>query len=932
MAGWTASQDLPVQNAVQSQFGGGPDDGFLAHLLGDRTLYASTYYGGSGSDRVYGMAVNTDLTVWLAGQTTSTDLPLQKASQITLRGGSDGFLAQISAPIFGLYRIIGAKGFRGSSPVYVGMRNGDASTAVTVTSSDPASVLVAVDSKSTSQAAATILPTANYVPSYRTVFIDCLVARGGADLTFSAPGYVSQTAHADCYPATVQTSYSSNNTLSLFNVNAPVFSLWGGPITIRANLVAVNPDLPTDIGYLYSSPGSGGAVAQVSSSNPSVGTPDPASVNFDTGNPAYVQVQPLAMGDTVIAFSSPKLDAPGTQPVKVASPLAAPVTELWTAGGFQTQLPGVVWVGRTAPAFTLTVTSQDPSRLVVSTDGTQPGSASASTTSNGGLYLQGLDTTGDVPLTFSIDGFDPVTTTVHLSTPMIGCSGCVSQASLGVQEIGYVSPLIRAAGAPLTSLSPNPGAAPVRFSLQSSDPSVVTLSDPVDVKPGTFQFARLYYTGAAAGSATVTLKATGGIPVDPVTAGPTAVTVVSKPLRMADLDLGKDLAGIMTLSLPVYVTPQVPITLTVADPSLALLATGPQAAGQRQLTYSINQTLTFYVQGLSDTGQTTVTASAPGWGSVTATVTLMPSGFAWNTENYVTTLYATSYTTSYVSAFVLDRATLLPLGAQALRGGVTPTVKLTNANSGVATTADSIAMASCTTCGVVITPKSVGNTTLGIVQPPGFSTPAIRQALAVTVLKPSVTANEIFVGKDLHSPIQYGVPGGVSQPLTVTSSDPSKVIFSTDLAVPGSASVTIATDSHKTIYAQALDSQGTVTYTASTAGFNDATGKVQLLAVGAGLALAQSGYPQTYALQGTHRDHHHPIACHADRRGHLHVRCRQWAVVRQRLRVGVPSGSGSAAGGSAHLRRERRHHPAHARPAQSAGHAYGRLQAPGGGR
>ena len=162
-------------------------------------------------------------------------------------------------------------------------------------------------------------------------------------------------------------------------------------------------------------------------------------------------------------------------------------------------------------------------------------------------------------------------------------------------------------------------------------------------------------------------------------------------------------------------------------------------------------------------------------------------------------------------------------------------------------------MASCTICGVVITAKSVGNTTLGIVQPPGFSTPAIRQALAVTVLKPSVTANDIFVGKDLQSPIQYGVPGGVSQPLTVTSSDPSKVIFSTDLAVPGSASVTIATDSHKTIYAQALDSQGTVTYTASTAGFNDATGKVQLLAVGAGLALAQSGYPQTYALQGSSR-------------------------------------------------------------------------------
>ncbi len=853
IAGWTSSQDLPVQNAVQSQYGGGPDDGFLLHLQSDRTIYAATYYGGSGSDRVYGLTVGNDLSAWLAGQTTSRDLPLQKASQSALLGGSDGFLAQISAPLFGVYRLIGSKGFRGTTSLNLGMQNGDTSSSVTVTSSDPASVLVAPDRTSIAQAQATLSPTGYYVSSSRLFFIDCLVSRGGADLTFSAPGYVTQTVHADCYPAQVRVTYTRNNSAGLFDGKSPVFSLWGGPITLDASLLAVNPDIPGDIGYLASTPGSGGAVVQVNSSNPAVGTLGATTLDLDQPNSRSVEIQPLALGDTLITFSSPKLDVPAIQPITVASPLAAPTADIWTAGGFQTQLPGVVRVGRGAPAFTLTVTSQDPSRLVVSTDASQPGSASASLAATGGLFLQALDTSGDVPLTLSVDGFNPVTTTVHLSTPLIGCSGCVTQASLGVQEQLYLSPLIRAAGAPINyySLSPNPGAAPVRLSLQSSDSSVLNLSDPVDIKPGVFQFGRLFFAGAVAGNATVTLKATAGLPIDPVTAGPAAITVVNKPLRLADLDLGKDLAAFMTVLLPIRATVSVPITVTVGDPNLALLATSPLAAGQRQLSFTTSQGSSFYVLGLSDAGQTTITASAPGWGTVTATVTLGPSGFGWNAPSYTTTLYSTSYIGQYMYAFVLDRATMLPIGTQSVRAGVTaPVVKLTNSNPAVATATDNISMGTCNNnCTVAITAKSVGNAALGIVQPPGFSTPSIRQTLAITVLAPSVTANSFSLGKDLQSAIQYNVPGNVSQPLTITSSDPSKVVFSTDPTVPGSASVTFLTDARQTVWAQALDNNGTVNYTVSTAGFNDATAKVQLLAVGAGLTLPQSGYTTTYSLQ-----------------------------------------------------------------------------------
>jgi hypothetical protein len=846
LAGWTTSQDLPVRNAIQSQYGGGSEDGFLLHLQADRSIYAATYYGGSGSDRVYGLTTSPDLTVWLAGQTTSGDLPQKKASQPALSGGSDGFLAQVSAPLLGVFRVIGARGFRSSVSLYIGMLDGDSSSPVTITSSDPTSVLVAPDVTSSAQAAVTVPPGTVYAPNYRVYYVDCQVARGGADLTFSAPGYVTTTAHADCYPAQVRTTYSAS--INGVSPSTPVFSLWGGAVNFSAILLAVNPDQPTDVGYLVPVPGSSG-VFRLSSSNPAVGTLSTNTLDFSKGSAGF-QFQPLAIGDTVLTVSNSNMETPSTQPVSIVSPLQAPSIELWAAGGFQTQLPGVVGVGRESRTFKLTATSQDPARLLISSDGSQPGSASADTSSNGGLYLQALDSSGEVPVTLSVDGFDPVTTSVHLSTPVVGCSGCAAQVRLGLLEQTFVTPVIRAAGAPLSNntLSPNPGTAPIRVSLESSDSSVLSTYDPVDIKPGAILSSRLSVTGAAPGNATLTLKASGGLAIDPVTAPAASVTVFNRPAHMTDLDLGKDLAGIMTLSLPAYTNPAVPFTITVGDPSLALLAISATSAGQRQLSLNVTQSTSFYVLGLSASGQTTVTATAPGWGTVTSIITLGPSGFGWSGETLTATLYSVGSVNQYIATYVLDSASMLPIGTQTLRGGITAPITLTNSNPAVATTPASITMGSCSVCSVAVSPKAPGNTTIALAQPPGFSTPAIHQILSVAIARPSVSAPEVWVGKDLQTAVPIGVPGNVTQPLTITSGDPSKALFTTDPAVPGSASVTITSNSQKTVYVQALDSSGTIPYTASTEGFTDGAGKIHLASLGASLSLSQSGYPATYSL------------------------------------------------------------------------------------
>ena len=88
VAGYTASQDFPTSSAVQSSNAGGYD-AFLSCFAADgNSLTFSTYLGGSGSDAAFGMALS-GTSVYLAGQTTSTDFPLKSAVQ-TFNGGSYG--------------------------------------------------------------------------------------------------------------------------------------------------------------------------------------------------------------------------------------------------------------------------------------------------------------------------------------------------------------------------------------------------------------------------------------------------------------------------------------------------------------------------------------------------------------------------------------------------------------------------------------------------------------------------------------------------------------------------------------------------------------------------------------------------------------------------------------------------------------------------
>ncbi len=98
MTGLTFSTNFPTANAIQSTYGGGPFDAFVAKInaAGSALVY-STYLGGSDWDSGNGIAVDSLGNAYVTGFTVSTNFPTATPIQ-AIRGGSNGaYVAKINA-------------------------------------------------------------------------------------------------------------------------------------------------------------------------------------------------------------------------------------------------------------------------------------------------------------------------------------------------------------------------------------------------------------------------------------------------------------------------------------------------------------------------------------------------------------------------------------------------------------------------------------------------------------------------------------------------------------------------------------------------------------------------------------------------------------------------------------------------------------------
>jgi hypothetical protein len=102
VAGATTSTNLPVVNAVQPTRGG-KTDAFVGRLDTTGNVVHLTYLGGAGDDVALGLAVDTLGNAFVTGSTTSTNFPLTAgALQPALAGGSDAFVTKLNVAGNGL--------------------------------------------------------------------------------------------------------------------------------------------------------------------------------------------------------------------------------------------------------------------------------------------------------------------------------------------------------------------------------------------------------------------------------------------------------------------------------------------------------------------------------------------------------------------------------------------------------------------------------------------------------------------------------------------------------------------------------------------------------------------------------------------------------------------------------------------------------------
>ena len=96
VAGLTGSADFPVTaNALQKSYGGGEADAFFAEINPEGKLLEVSFLGGSEADRAFTIAIEGE-TIWLGGATWSSDFPGVADLGHPMPANANAFVARLS--------------------------------------------------------------------------------------------------------------------------------------------------------------------------------------------------------------------------------------------------------------------------------------------------------------------------------------------------------------------------------------------------------------------------------------------------------------------------------------------------------------------------------------------------------------------------------------------------------------------------------------------------------------------------------------------------------------------------------------------------------------------------------------------------------------------------------------------------------------------
>ncbi len=218
IAGETGSEDFPFVNSYQTSYGG-LGDAFLVRLSpsGSALLYAG-FWGGNDDDRAYGVCLDSEGCVYLAGQTLSPNFPLANAYQASLAGSYDAYITSFSSA--------------GSSlrySTYLGGNLSDEARGIRV-GTDRAAYVVGITESSS-------FPTANpyqhSLNAYEDTFVSCLGSTGSS-LIYST--YLGGGGNEKAYAVAVASSGSAFVTGYTQSLNFPTVNPYQASFALQADL------------------------------------------------------------------------------------------------------------------------------------------------------------------------------------------------------------------------------------------------------------------------------------------------------------------------------------------------------------------------------------------------------------------------------------------------------------------------------------------------------------------------------------------------------------------------------------------------------------------------------------------------------------------------------------------------------------------------
>jgi hypothetical protein len=551
-----------------------------------------------------------------------------------------------------------------------------------------------------------------------------------------------------------------------FNVTPPAITL-----AVQSELVGINSTLNGTI---------------------TLGAPAPAGglvVTLTSGTPANVTVAPatitIAAGGTTGAFTYTGVAA-GNSTLSASATGYTTGTVATTATAAQVSLgmiPNVAPAQMQSLALSLP-TAAPPGGTTVTFTIANPNIATVTATS---FIPAGAQTPAANP---QVTGVLIGTTTVTASAPGYAPASrpvvvtVTAAFSPGTTNIN----LATATNTSLTISAPAPPGG-ITFTLSSDNPSIATVPSSITVVAGATSVP-IAITGISAGSTTIRAdsagitEATGTVNVDSVIGNSTFIT-------------GYDLEEDTNLYLPV--SPSVPttVTVTVSDPTVAVISTSNTVAGQTTLTFP-NTTSSYIgtiaVQGLK-VGTTTITVSAPGYNAGTITVTVNPSGFVINGYQlaFSTTTYSGVYSLNVFPAILnsnLSYYTTSTLNPQS----ATISLPVTSSSPAIGTVTSPLVFPPHNTeQNISFQPVAAGTTNITLGTPPtGFSVGADHQQSVATVTTPVIVVNPYITAQKLQGSVNLYLPEPPPSAVTVTvtSSDPTKATISASDTVAGTGTLT----------------------------------------------------------------------------------------------------------------------------------------------